>query len=401
MPQGVESAPPARTSLGIVGAGQLARMLCEAASALGLRTTVLAREPGDAAAAIATDRMVGSPADLHALVALAETCETITFDHELVGLDAVRALEADGTPVRPGADTLVLAVDKAQMRERLEREGIAVPSFAVLAPPGQRSLVADVEAFAEIHGWPVVLKASRGGYDGRGVWLAEDTAAAHAICSRAAETGTPLLAEELVAVAHELAVLVVRHPSGNCLSWPAAETTQVDGVCREVLVPGRLPPAVAEAARHLGVEVANLIGSVGVLAVEMFWTGDRLLVNELAARPHNSGHWSIEGSVTSQFENHLRGVLALPLGSTELTAPVVATVNVFGDRFGSDPHTRLAEGLAVCGAHVHLYGKDPRPGRKLGHVTVLGTDANVVRERAWTAARALGTPLPARAEVSQ
>jgi 5-(carboxyamino)imidazole ribonucleotide synthase len=203
------------------------------------------------------------------------------------------------------------------------------------------------------------------------------------------------LVEELVPLDAELAVLVARRPDGRAEQWPAVATAQVDGVCREVLVPGELTPGLAAAAADLGQRVAEVARSTGVLAVELFAVGDRLLVNELAARPHNTGHWTIEGSVTSQFENHLRGVLDLPLGSTGPTAPHVACVNVFGAADGTDPADRLALALAVPGAHVHLYGKQARPGRKLGHVTVCGDDPTDVRRRAWTAARSLGTPVPA------
>jgi 5-(carboxyamino)imidazole ribonucleotide synthase len=201
--------------------------------------------------------------------------------------------------------------------------------------------------------------------------------------------------EEHLALEMELAVLVARRADGQAVSWPAVETAQVDGVCREVLVPGRLDRHRAAAAAQLAEQVAEVAEVVGVLAVELFWANDGLLVNEVAARPHNSGHWTIEGAVTSQFENHLRAVLDLPLGTTERTAAHVASVNVFGDPLGADPSTRLPLALAVEGAHVHLYGKEPRPGRKLGHVTVCGPDAPDVRRRAWQAARALGTPVPA------
>jgi len=215
------------------------------------------------------------------------------------------------------------------------------------------------------------------------------------VIAQAAAAGTPLLVEELVAIDAELAVLVARRPGGQAVTWTPVETAQVGGVCREVLVPGRLDPAVVAAAADLGTRVAEVAGAVGVLAVELFWSAGRLLVNEVAARPHNSGHWTIEGAVTSQFENHLRGVLDLPLGSTATAAPAVASVNVFGGPDGVDPVAALADALAVEGAHVHLYGKGPRPGRKLGHVTVCGEDADDIRHRAWTAARALGTPVPA------
>jgi 5-(carboxyamino)imidazole ribonucleotide synthase len=203
-----------------------------------------------------------------------------------------------------------------------------------------------------------------------------------------------VLVEEMVPFQAELAVMVARRPSGETVTWPATETAQVDGVCREVLVPGRLPPAVVDDARALGPAVAEIAGAVGVLAVELLWSGGVLMVNEIAARPHNSGHWTIEGAVTSQFENHLRAVLDLPLGSPAPQHAQVASVNIFGGAAGEDPLALLSGGLATEGAHIHLYGKGTRPGRKLGHVTVCGDDAEEVRERAWAAAVALGTPRP-------
>ncbi len=208
-----------------------------------------------------------------------------------------------------------------------------------------------------------------------------------------------VVVEELLPLDAELAVLVARRPSGASAVWPAVETAQVGGVCREVLVPGRLDREVGEAASALGQKVAEIAGGVGVMAVELFWSKGRLLVNEVATRPHNSGHWTIEGAVTSQFENHVRAVLDLPLGSTAPQHAQVASVNVFGGPAGEDPKELLARGLATEGAHVHLYGKKPRSGRKLGHVTVCGDDPEQVRARAWSAARALGTPVPEGLEV--
>jgi 5-(carboxyamino)imidazole ribonucleotide synthase len=236
-----------------------------------------------------------------------------------------------------------------------------------------------------------VLKTARGGYDGKGVWSVDDMAQVAAVT---APLVGQLLVEEMVPLEAELAVMVARRPSGQTVTWPAVETAQVDGVCREVLVPGRLPPDVLERARALGQAVAEIAGAVGVLAVELFWSGGVLMVNEIAARPHNSGHWTIEGAVTSQFENHLRAVLDLPLGSPAPQHAQVASVNVFGGAAGEDPLALLPGGLATEGAHIHLYGKGARPGRKLGHVTVCGDDAEEVRERAWSAAMALGTPRP-------
>jgi len=254
-----------------------------------------------------------------------------------------------------------------------------------------------VAAFARSHGWPVVLKAARGGYDGKGVWPVRGRAEADAVLAHVAGR---VVVEELVPFDAALGVMVVRSPSGASAAWPAVETAQVDGVCREVLVPGRLAPDVVEAASALGQKVAEIAGAVGVMAVELFSSRGRLLVNEVATRPHNSGHWTIEGAVTSQFENHLRAVLDLPLGSTAPQHAQVASVNVFGGLAGTDPARLLARGLAVEGAHVHLYGKAARPGRKLGHVTVCGDDAEVVRSRAWAAAVALGTPVPGAVDLS-
>ena len=414
--------------VGIVGAGQLARMTLEAASAMGVEVVVLAEDPHDSAATVAGHVIVGSPADGSGLARLADACDVVTFDHEQVDLAAVSALERSGRTIRPGSTALRVAVDKARMRTRFAAAGIPVPAFALVPssdapgagrPEGRgelgggrsgdgssradrvaRSLRA-VENFAAEHGWPVVVKAARGGYDGKGIWPVADRRQAHEVCRQADEHGTPLIVEELVPITTELAVLVARRPGGQMAAWPAVETAQVDGVCRQVLAPGRLDPGTAADAVGLAERVVEETGAVGVMAVELFSSGDTLLVNEVAARPHNSGHWTIEGSVTSQFENHLRGVLDLPLGDTGLTADHVACVNVFGAEDGTDPRDRLGAAMAVAGAHVHLYGKAARPGRKLGHVTVCGPDPDDVLARAWAAAGSLGTPEPAATSLAR
>ncbi len=220
------------------------------------------------------------------------------------------------------------------MRAALVAAGVAVPAFLVIEQGPDTDAAAAVADFASTHGWPVILKTARGGYDGKGVWTVEDEAAARAIIAPLSGT---LLVEELVPLEAELAVMVARRPSGETVAWPAVETAQVGGVCREVLIPGRLPPEVIREAGALGRQVADIAGAVGVLAIELFWSEGRLLVNEIAARPHNSGHWTIEGAVTSQFENHLRAVLDLPLGATAPAHSEVASVNIFGgdDGIGS------------------------------------------------------------------
>jgi 5-(carboxyamino)imidazole ribonucleotide synthase len=344
---------------------------------------------------VAAEVVLGSPLVESDLRALAARCDVVTFDHEQVDLSIVMALAADGVVVHPGVATLELSVDKATMRRVLGGHGIAMPAHVVVgleeSGPQDRA-VAEVGAFAEQHGWPVVLKAVRGGYDGKGVWPVDDRGGVAPVLEHLAGA---VLVEELVPLQAELAVMVARRPSGAAMTWPAVETAQVGGVCREVLVPGRLPPEIMVHAAALGQQVAEIAGAVGVLAVELFWSTDgRLLVNEIAARPHNSGHWTMEGAVTSQFENHLRAVLDLPLGDTARQHAQVASVNIFGGAGGENPVDLLPRGLAVEGAHVHLYGKEGRPGRKLGHVTVCGDDAEDVRSRAWTAALALGTPRP-------
>lgn len=364
-------------------------MAGEAASALGLSMAVLAVRPDDAACGVASEVLIGSPfvaADMHAL---SERCRVVTFDHEQVDLDIVASLEREGVAVRPGGAALEMAVDKAHMRTVLDAAGVPVPSYRIVENgPGAPAAVA---SFVAEHGWPIVLKSARGGYDGKGVWPVGGTDEAETVLGHI--TGQ-IVVEELVPLDAELAVMVARSPSGSSAVWPAVETAQFGGVCREVLVPGRLDRHVVEAAGTLGQKVAEIAGATGVMAVELFWSKGRLLVNEVATRPHNSGHWTIEGAVTSQFENHVRAVLDAPLGQTVAQYPHVASVNVFGGPAGEDPARLLARGLAVEGAHVHLYGKDAKPGRKLGHVTVCGDDAEGVRVRAWSAALALGTPVP-------
>jgi 5-(carboxyamino)imidazole ribonucleotide synthase len=376
--------------VGIVGAGQLARMLCEAASALGLETVVLAADPRDAATSVAGTVRIGSAMDPDALRGLSEVCDVVTFDHELVDLDALARLESEGTAVRPSPAALCVAVDKAVQRRRFAAAGLPVPRFVVLDGDdgADRRALAD---FAEAVGGPPVVKAARGGYNGRGVLVAStlDEALDAAMAWRAA--GTEVVAEARVEFRAELAALLARRSDGETASWRTVRTAQVDGVCREVCVPGGLDDETAEAAARLAHRVADVAGAVGVLAVELFDAPDGLVVNEVALRPHNSGHWTIEGATTSQFENHLRAVLDLPLGDTSMRAAAVTCVNVFGS--GSPLDGALAQALEDPTAKVHLYGKSDRPGRKLGHVTVLGDDSAEVTARAWRAAAALGTPV--------
>jgi 5-(carboxyamino)imidazole ribonucleotide synthase len=371
--------------VGMVGAGQLARMTHQAAIALGQSLRVLAAAPGDPAALVAADVRPGRADDLAAVRAFAAGCAAVTFDHEQVPQDVLRALAGDGVAVHPGPDALLFAQDKLLMRRRLAELGVPVPAFAPVGSPE------DLDAFAAEHG-RVVLKAVRGGYDGRGVWMDPDAA----LVAELLAAGTPLMAEAAVPLRRELAALVARSPFGQASAWPVVETVQEAGQCVQVLAPAPgLDEERATGAQHLALRLASGLGVTGLLAVELF-EDDRgaLSVNELAMRPHNSGHWTIEGSRTSQFEQHLRAVLDYPLGATAPTAPAVVMANVLGA--GSEPAMGLDERCHHLFARfpdvkVHLYGKAARPLRKVGHVTVLGEDMAAVRERAALAAAWLST----------
>ncbi|MGV9807213.1 5-(carboxyamino)imidazole ribonucleotide synthase [Micromonospora chersina] len=370
--------------VGMVGGGQLARMTHQAAIALGQSLRVLALAPDDGAALVAADVQYGDHTDLAALRTFAKGCDVVTFDHEHVPNAHIRALAEEGVKLFPPAEALVHAQDKRVMRERLGELGAPNPVWRPVDAP------ADLVAFGTETGWPVVLKAARGGYDGRGVWMVEDATGAAELATTLLAGGTPLIVEERVALRRELAVQVARSPFGQVAAYPVVETVQRDGICVEVLAPAPdLPEERAVAAQQLAIDLATALDVVGLLAVELFETPTGLVVNELAMRPHNSGHWTIEGARTSQFEQHLRAVLDYPMGDTSLTAPVVVMANVLGGEPGGMSIDERLHHLfaAEPGAKVHLYGKQVRPGRKIGHVTVLGDDLDDVRARAARAAR--------------
>ncbi|WP_425475642.1 5-(carboxyamino)imidazole ribonucleotide synthase [Nocardioides tweenelious] len=356
-------------------------MMAEPAAAMGLPLRLLAEAEGVSAAQVIPDHVVGDYRDLDTLRAVTAGCPVVTFDHEHVPTEHLHALEADGVAVRPGPDALVHAQDKGVMRERLAALGVPCPRNAIV------SSVAEVEAF----GYPCVLKTTRGGYDGKGVWVARTSADCDDAFAAAEATGVRILAEELVDFRRELSALVARSPSGQAAAYPVVASTQLDGVCHEVIAPAPdLDPELAGQAQEIALRIAGELDVTGVLAVELFETVDgRILVNELAMRPHNTGHWSQDGAVTSQFENHLRAVLDLPLGSPSPRARWTVMVNILG---GPDQSVgRLYDGYPHALARdphlrVHLYGKDLRPGRKVGHVNAYGDDLDDCLERARHAA---------------
>jgi 5-(carboxyamino)imidazole ribonucleotide synthase len=366
----------------MVGGGQLARMTHEAGIPLGIRFKLLSDTPQDSAAQVVSDVVIGDYRDLATLRAFSQGCDVITFDHEHVPTEHLRALEREGIPVRPGPDALVHAQDKGVMRARLSELGVPCPRHRIVSGP------ADVRRFAEEEdgaaGFPVILKTVRGGYDGKGVWLVRSEAEA----AEPFRAGVQVLAEEKVDFVRELAANVVRSPHGQAVAYPVVESIQVDGVCDTVIAPapGLAPEAAAEAQR-MALTIAQELGVTGHLAVELFETADgRVLVNELAMRPHNSGHWTQDGAVTSQFANHVRAVLDLPLGDPRPRAPWTVMANVLG---GDYPD--MYQGYLHCmardpGLRIHMYGKDVKPGRKVGHVTTYGDDLAEVRARARHAA---------------
>jgi 5-(carboxyamino)imidazole ribonucleotide synthase len=340
---------------------------------------VLAADERESAALVTGSARVGDHRSLEDLRAFAKGCDVVTFDHEHVPSEHLRRLVKDGVTVRPGPHALLHAQDKAVMRARLGRAGVACPRW------GAVSSARDLCVFAEENGWPVVLKAVRGGYDGKGVWVVASADEAEELVPRLSSLS--LFAEQHVPFRRELAALVARSPYGQAVAYPVVETVQRDGICHEVVAPAPdLDEDTAAQAQHVALTVAGELDVTGLLAVELFETAEELLVNELAMRPHNSGHWTMDGAHTSQFEQHLRAVLDLPLGDPSPTAPYTVMANVLG---GEEPdvHSRLVHVMAHDpGARVHLYGKTVRPGRKIGHVNVCGDDPEDLRARARHAA---------------
>jgi 5-(carboxyamino)imidazole ribonucleotide synthase len=374
---------PEAPVLAVIGGGQLARMMAQSAVALGLPLRLLAEGPDVSAAQVVPDSLVGDYRELDTLRKVADGCAVVTFDHEHVPTEHLRALTAEGHACRPGPDALVHAQDKAVMRARLDRLDVPSPRHAVVRDP------AGVSAFATgLGGFPVVLKTTRGGYDGKGVWVVGSEDQCAPAFETAAASGVQILAEEKVDFRRELSALVARSPSGQAAAYPVVESVQENGVCSEVIAPAPgLSADLAVDAQQIALRIAGALDVTGVLAVEMFETHDgRVLVNELAMRPHNTGHWSMDGAVTGQFENHLRAVMDLPLGSPEARQPWTVMVNILGGQVGA-----LFDGYPHVFARdprlkVHLYGKDVRPGRKVGHVTAYGDDLDDVLERARHAA---------------
>ncbi len=343
-------------TVGVIGAGQLARMSIAPATALGVNLLLLAADSNDSAAQI-TQHVVGDYTDLNTVREFAAKCDVVTFEHELIPLSIIKALEADGVVVRPSSAAFEFSQDKAAMRQKLQ--AFPSPTFQIITAIGQ------------VTEFPIIAKAISGGYDGRGVWKVNTQQELGDLLQQLPK----LLVEELIEFDYEIAVMVARSPHGQATTWAPTQTVQKDGICVMTISPApQLSAALSEKAQKLALDIAAEVGVVGVMAVEMFVKDNNLYINELAMRPHNSGHWTIEGSHTSQFEQHLRAVLDLPLGDPSMTAPIAVMGNILGGS-KTDMYRPYLHLMARTPAlNFHQYKKDVRPGRKIGHVTLLGKD---------------------------
>lgn len=368
--------------VGVIGGGQLARMMIAPAEEIGIELRVLAE--ADAMAADLAATAVGDYRDAETVLAFARDVDVITFDHEHVPQDVLSALVESGVAVHPGPHALAIAQDKLVMRRTMADIGAPQPDWAAVSD------VAQLQQFLDDHDGRAVVKTARGGYDGKGVRVVEAASDVDDWFAALAEdaNGGELLVEEVVEFTRELAQQIARRSSGQAAVYPVVETVQADGVCSEVIAPAPSSDAIAADAAALAVKIATELDVTGMLAVELFETADgRILVNELAMRPHNSGHWSQDGAVTGQFEQHLRAVCDLPLGDPSPLAPITVMINILGGPESDSMASRFASALEVDPrVKVHTYGKEPRPGRKVGHINMVGSDLDDVLATARTAA---------------
>ncbi len=358
----MENRLPALYTLGIVGAGQIARMTQQAALKLGITPRLLAENIDDSAALAAPDARFAHP---DALSSFAELCDVVTFEHERIDIGLLQALESGGHNIRPGTKTLRCASDKLHQRRMLSMKGYQVPAFAEAKGPD------DIIDFAKTHSYPLALKSVRSSTDSQhAVWIVHSEE--EALKVMAEHSRVEMMVEQYQEILQELVVIVARRPGGNKRTYPVAQVVNEGGLCRKIQIPADIGPHIAKEARDVSQQIADDLSAVGVISVELFLTAGGLVVNEIAARPHNAGHFTIEGCATSQFENHVRAILDYPLGPTDMIFESATTLNVIGERGCEDPANHIQDALAIEGAHIHLYGKMPAAGSKLGHVTALG-----------------------------
>lgn len=354
------------TKIGIFGGGQLAKMTAQAASRLNIETLIFANKANEPALKVTPHHLIGAWDDEALLQQFAESVDVVTLESEFVPVDILQKVESYGTPVYASSETVEQVRDKLVQKRRMQQAGIYVPRFKKVMV-GSDILEASTE-----FGFPLMLKTRTLGYDGYGNQLIRR---AHDIEPALQKfEGRELMVEEMVNFVRELAVIVARGIDGSVRAYPVVETIQKDNVCHIVRCPAAIEEDVARLANDMAIQAVEAIDGVGVFGVEMFEVANnQVLFNEIAPRPHNSGHYTIEGTITSQFENHVRAILGYPLGDVAQIAPATAMINILGEREGEVNASALAEALQVGGTHVHLYGKEQvRPGRKMGHITVLG-----------------------------
>lgn len=371
-----------RPHLGILGSGQLAKMTAQAAHQLGCRISVLDRKPAAGAPLFDWPRHVGNWDDADTLLDFARKVDLVILENEFVEADALAELELEGHLLRPSADCIRLVQDKFIQKQTLASADLPVAAFRRVEHPE------DVAEAARELKWPLVLKRRKLGYDGKGNATVHGPADIPAAWQKLDGDHAPLFVEQFCPFERELAVMVTRALDGSSVVYPVVETVQRDHICHTVTAPARLTPETAHQAAELGQRAAAAIQGVGSIGIEMFLLpGGTLVINEMAPRVHNSGHYTIEACVCSQFENHVRAVLGWPLGSPALRAPAAAMVNLLGSGDGPAMPTGLIEALRVSGAHVHIYGKDRSvKGRKMGHITALGATVEKALEQARQAA---------------
>mgnify|MGYP003340899278 FL=1 len=343
-------------TVGVIGAGQLARMMVAPATALGISLRLFAQDSADSGAQVCA-HVVGDFKNVDALKEFAKDCDVITFEHELVPLSVIKGLEASGVRVYPPSHAFIYSQDKAEMRKKLQK--FPAPQWRVIS------------SSEEVDTYPVIAKSISGGYDGRGVWKVNSREELVNILTH----NPVVLLEELIQFDSEIAVMVARSPHGQATSWTPTETVQQDGICTMTISPAsNISAEIAETAQRIALEIAEEVGVIGVMAVEMFVKGDQLYVNELAMRPHNSAHWTIDGATTSQFEQHLRAILDLPLGDPSMTAPYAVMGNILGGEKTNMYRPYLHLMARNPELKFHQYQKEVRPGRKIGHVSAVGND---------------------------
>jgi 5-(carboxyamino)imidazole ribonucleotide synthase len=365
-----------KNRIGIVGGGQLGRMMTIEAKQMGFVVTVLDPTPASPAGQVADHQIVADYKDAGAIRELAKRSDFMTFEIELANADILRELAAEGLQINPSADTLEIIKDKFRQKQFLRKAGIPVADFVAVAS------VEDIEQAGEEFGYPMLLKARFDAYDGRGnavVGAPEDITLAIQKLE-----GRKLYVERWVPFVKELSVVIARNASGETAAYPVVETIHQNNICHTVLSPALVDQSVIDAAKDLAERVMKQLQGAGVFGIEMFLTEDgEVLVNEIAPRVHNSGHHTIEANYTSQFGQHIRAITGLPLGRTDMMAPAAVMVNILGDRHGPAHVDGLSKALNIPQVAVHIYGKiETKPERKMGHITALGQTLDEARQRA-------------------